>query len=71
MQGADALDKGSASQREVPMKDPMDTSNFEVDNSNAFQLHPVTDASSIPTGADRTSLSSRRRGITHLFKKRT
>ena len=71
MQGADALDKGSASQREVPMKDPMDTSNFEVDNSNAFQFHPVMDASSIHTGADHTSLSSRRRGITHLFKKRT
>ena len=71
MQGADAPDKGGASQRELPMKDPMNTSHFEVDNSNAYQFHPATDASSIHTGADRTSLSSRRRGITHLFKKRS
>ena len=71
MQGADAPDKGGASQRELPMKDPMNTSHFEVDNSNAYQFHPATDASSIHTSADRTSLSSRRRGITHLFKKRS
>lgn len=70
MQDADALDKGSAPQREWPSTDPMDTSNFKVDNSNAYEPHNATDANSIHTGADRTSLSGRRRGITHLFRKR-
>lgn len=71
MHGADTFDKGGASQGESPSKDPMDTSNFKVDNSNAYEPHNATDANSAHTGADRASLSSRRRGITHLFKKRT